>query len=342
MSRSNASPVRGKSLGDGRESLLAVLALVPGALALARPAAFFDAVDVAACGAGTVLGVDVLCYPFLQRALVAAVCVALVAPLVGTFLVYRQMALIGDALAHTAFAGVAIGLFVGSVGGVPVSPAVAALVVAVVAALGIETIVERTDAGGDVTMAIVLTGGFALGTVVVSLTDGGLSVGIKAYLFGSLATVTRHNAAMLLALSGAVLAAVALTYRQLVTVTIDETAARVAGLDVRRYNRLLVVLTAVVVVAAMQILGIILVAAMLVVPVATAAPVARGFTHAVLVSVVAAHLAVVGGILVSYVGGVAVGGTIVLASIALYGAVTFLQRSGIGPFDPSGDAERAR
>lgn len=306
-----------------RERVLAVVALLPGALALAAPGAFFRGLDAVACSPG----LDVLCYPFVQRGLVAGIAVALVAPLVGTFLVYRQMALVGDALAHTAFAGVAIGLFVGSLGDVPVSPSVAALVVAVIAALGIEAITERTDASGDVAMAVVLTGGFALGTVVVSLTDGGLSVGIKSYLFGSLATVTRANAALLVALSGVVVAVVSLTYRRLVTVTIDETAARVGGIPVRRYNRLLVVLTAVVVVAAMQILGIVLVAAMLVVPVATAAPVARGFTHSVLVAIVAAQLAVVGGILVAYLGGVAVGGTIVLLAIGLYGVVTVWARS---------------
>ena len=294
------------------------------AVALARPAELFATVDAVACGVGGPLGIELLCFPFMQRALVAAVCVGVAAPLVGSFLVHRQMAMIGDALAHTAFAGVAVGLLVGSATALPVSPYHGALVVAVIAALGIETLTARTETSGDASMAIVLAGGFALGTVLISVSGGGLSVGIKQYLFGSLATVTRPNAALLVALTGLVVAVVTLAYRPLLAVTVDETAARIAGLDVRRYNRLLVVLTAVVVVAAMQILGIILVAAMLVVPVATATTSARSFANAVARSVLAAQVAVVGGVTVAYLGGIAVGGNIVLLAIGCYAATTTL------------------
>jgi len=297
-------------------------ALFVGLLALVRPTELFAAVDTVACGVGGAFGIGMLCYPFMQRALVAAICVGVAAPLVGGFLVHRRMAMIGDALAHTAFAGVAIGLLVGSATSLPLSPYHAALVVAVVAALGIETLTARTETAGDVSMAIVLAGGFALGTVLISLSGGGLSVGIKQYLFGSLATITRANAALLITLTASVIAVVSIAYRPLLSVTIDETAATVAGTDVRRYNRLLVTVTAVVVVAAMQILGIILVAAMLVVPVATVAPQARSFAHSVALSIVAAQVAVVGGVTIAYVGGIAVGGTIVLLAIALYGLGT--------------------
>jgi zinc transport system permease protein len=261
--------------------------------------------------------VEMLGFRFMQRAFLAGLCVGVVAPLVGTFLVHREMALVGETLAHTAFAGVAIGLFVGSVFAVPVSPELAALVVAVIAALLIEWIAERTNAYGDVSMAIVLTGGFALGSVLVSL-NGGISVGIRQYLFGSLATVTEQNVRLLVALTLLVAGAVALTYKQLTYATFDETAASVGGVDVTLYNRLLVVLTAVVVVAAMQIMGIILVAAMLVVPVAAATQIARSFRQSLVLSVVAAEISVLVGVTVSYGYGTAAGGTIVLAAIAVY------------------------
>jgi zinc transport system permease protein len=271
--------------------------------------------------------VEMVGFRFMQRALLAGVCVGVVAPLVGSFLVHREMALIGDALAHTAFAGVAVGLFVGSAFAVPVSPELAALVVAVLSALLIQAIAERTDAYGDVSMAIVLSGGFALGSVVISL-NGGISVGIRQYLFGSLATVTEGNVRLLVALTALVVAVVGATYRQLAYVTFDETAARVGGIDVRLYNRLLVVLTAVVVVGAMRIMGVILVAAMLVVPVAAATTVARSFRQSVALAVVAAQTSVLVGITVSYAHGTAAGGTIVLAAIAVYAAA--LTARGIG------------
>lgn len=271
---------------------------------------------------------EMLGFGFMQRAFVAGLCIGIVAPLVGSFLVHRRMALIGDALAHTAFAGVAIGLLLGSAFSIPVSPYLTALIVAVLAALAIQFIAEHTETYGDVSMAIVLSGGFALGTVLVSA-GGGMAVSINQYLFGSLSTVTSANVWALLCLSVLVICLVALTYKQLLYVTFDETAARVAGFDVTRYNRLLVVLTALVVVAAMQIMGVILVAAMLVIPVAAASQVARSFRESLWTSVVAAELAVVFGITLSYAYGLAAGGIIVLVAIGIYIVAVLAKRLGV-------------
>lgn len=271
---------------------------------------------------------EMLSQPFMQRALIAGVCVAVVTPLVGSFLVHRQMALIGDTLAHTAFAGVAIGLFVNSVFAFGVSPYITALIVAVIASFLIQIISEYTEAYGDVSMAIVLSGGFALGTVVIGLTSGGIAVGVNQYLFGSLVTMRPQNVYMMVALTFVVVGVVGFSYRSLVYITFDETAARAAKINVRWYNRLLVALTAVVVVAAMQIMGVILVAAMLVVPVAATTEVAPSFKASVLMSVAVAQAAVVAGMTLSYAYGVAAGGTIVLSAIAIYGAATVLPRLG--------------
>ncbi|MFC7132155.1 MULTISPECIES: metal ABC transporter permease [Salinibaculum] len=265
-------------------------------------------------------GVDMLGFPFMQRAYLAAVCIAIIGPLVGSFLVHREMAMIGDTLAHSAFAGVAAGLFVNSVFAFTVPPLLTALLVAAVAALLVQTLVDYAGAYRDTSLAIVLTGSFAVGSVLVTATDGGIAVGINAYLFGSLATVSRANAALLLGLSAVVTVGVAVAYRPLVYVTFDELGARAAGLDVTRYNQLLAVLTAVVVVGAMQIMGVILVAAMLVIPVAAATAV-RGFKQSILAAVCAGLLATLLGVTLSYVYDVAAGGTIVLAAIGVYAAV---------------------
>ncbi|MFC6787202.1 metal ABC transporter permease [Halobaculum halobium] len=265
-------------------------------------------------------GVDILASPFMQRAYLAAVCVAIVGPLVGSFLVHREMAMIGDTLAHAAFAGVAAGLFANAVFAVSVPPLATALVVAALAALVVQTLVDYAGAYRDTSLAIVLTGSFAVGSVLITAADGGIAVGINAYLFGSLATVSRANAGILLAMTVVVGLAVGAAYRPLVYVTFDEVGARAAGIDVTRYNRLLAVLTAVVVVGAMQIMGVILVAAMLVIPVATAAPV-TGFRRAIAASVGAGFVATLAGVSLSYWYDVAAGGTIVLVAIAGYVAV---------------------
>jgi zinc transport system permease protein len=270
-------------------------------------------------------GVEMLASPFMQRAYLAAVCIAFIGPVVGSFLVHREMAMIGDTLAHSAFAGVAAGLFVNAAFAVTVPPLLTALVVAAVAALLVQTLVDYAGTYRDTSLAIVLTGSFAVGSVLVTATDGGIAVGIDAYLFGSLATVSRANAAILLASSGLVGSVVAAAYRPLLYVTFDAVGARAAGLDVERYNRILAVLTAVVVVAAMQIMGVILVAAMLVIPVATATAV-TGFRRALVAAVAAGQFATLTGVTLSYLYDVAAGGTVALVAIAGYVAVSVAVR----------------
>ncbi|WP_297885081.1 metal ABC transporter permease [uncultured Halorubrum sp.] len=257
-------------------------------------------------------------YRYMQRAVLVGLCIGVMAPLIGTFLVHRQLALIGDALAHTAFAGVAVGLFLNAVIDLGVSPYLTAVVVAMIAALFIELISETTDAYNDVSMAIVLSTGFALGTTLISINAGGLAVGVNQFLFGSLSTVSPQSAGILLALFAVIVGTVALTRNQLLYVTFDETAAAVSGISVNWYNRVMVMLTAMVVVGAMQIMGVILVAAMLVVPVAGATQVSRSFTESIVVSVVLAELAVLLGIGVAYYGGVTAGGVIVLVAVGIY------------------------
>jgi zinc transport system permease protein len=257
-------------------------------------------------------------YRFMQRAILVGLCVGVMAPLIGTFLVHRQLALIGDALAHTGFAGVAVGLFLNAVLDLGVSPYLTAVVVAMIAALFIELISETTDAYNDVSMAIVLSTGFALGTTLISLNSGGLAVGVNQFLFGNLSTVSPQSAAILLVLFAVIVGTVALTRNQLLYVTFDETAAAVSGIPVNWYNRVMVMLTAMVVVGAMQIMGVILVAAMLVVPVAGATQVSRSFSESLLVSVVLAELAVLLGIAVSYYAGLTAGGVIVLVAVGIY------------------------
>jgi zinc transport system permease protein len=286
-------------------------------------------------------GLELLQYQYMHRAVLVGLCIGVMAPLIGTFLVHRQLALIGDALAHTAFAGVAVGLFLNAVLDFGVSPYLTAIIVAMIAALCIELISEVTDAYNDVSMAIVLSTGFALGTTLISLNAGGLSVGIDQYLFGNLATVSRENAAILLVLFAVIVGTVAVTRNQLLYVTFDETAAEVAGIPVDWYNRTMVVLTALVVVGAMQIMGVILVAAMLVVPVAGATQISRSFTGSLLSSVVLAELAVIVGIGLSYYGEATAGGVIVLVAVAIYVICVVLGRVRTAlRADPTPETER--
>jgi zinc transport system permease protein len=273
------------------------------------------------------IGVDMLGYPYMQRAYLAAVLIAVIGPFVGTFLVHREMSMISDTLAHTAFAGVAVGLFVNTTFSLSVSPILTALVAAVITALLVEVLIEHAGEYTDSSLAMVLTGGFAVGSILITANDGGISVGIDAYLFGNLSTVSKESVGILAAMTVVVGTLVAVAYRPLLYVTFDATAARASGISVRWYKRLMVVLTAVVVVGAMQIMGVILVAGMVVIPVSAASLVASSFRRSMFLAVVGGEIASVVGVSLAYVYGVAAGGSIVVAAIAVYASV-FVLRSG--------------
>jgi zinc transport system permease protein len=264
------------------------------------------------------LGTNVFRHPFMWQSMATGVFVGIVAPLVGTYLVHREMALIGETLAHTAFAGVAVGFLIGGVTGWNAPILLSSLVVAVGGALAVQWLAEHTDTYGDVPIAIMLTGSFAVGTLLISYGRGFTGINIESYLFGSLAVVTVEGARLMAVLSVLVVAVVVATYKQLLFITFDEQAARVARLNVTWYNTLLIVMTAVVVVGAMQVLGIILVAAMLVVPVATATQLAHSFRETLYLAVIFGQLAIVGGFAVSVHQGLPSGGSIVVVAIALY------------------------
>jgi zinc transport system permease protein len=222
----------------------------------------------------TLLAAVPLPYPFelgfMQRALVACMAVGVFAPMIGTFLVQKRLSLIGDGIGHVAFAGVGAGLLWG------VWPIWTALGFAVVGALGVERLRARRQATGDLAIALFFYSGIALGVVLVSRA-GGMSAGILTYLFGQPLTVTRSEIIVIVVLGAAVAGTVLVLLRPLFAIVTDDDWSRVAGLPVDLLNSLLAVLTACAIVAAMRIVGILLIAAMMVLPVASAQLLARSF-----------------------------------------------------------------
>ena len=266
------------------------------------------------------LGTNVFWIASTWRAIATGVLIGVVAPMVGTFLVHRQMALIGETLAHTAFAGVAVGIIVVAFVGWTGSLLLVALIVSALGALGLQWLTDRTNSYGDVPIAIVLSGSFAIGTLLISWgrSFAPITVDVEGFLFGSIAIVTASGARLMAVLSVAVVAVVVYNYKQFFFITFDERAARVARLDVDRYNTIMIVMTAVVVVGAMQILGVILVAAMLVVPAATASLLAYSFRETLYLSILIGQFSVLVGLGISLLGSLPPGGSIVIVGIACY------------------------
>ncbi|HEX7126345.1 MAG TPA: metal ABC transporter permease [Thermodesulfobacteriota bacterium] len=254
---------------------------------------------------------EILQYDFMQRALAGGTLIGLLCPLIGTFLVLRGYALIGDGLGHVAFAGVGTAMLAG------LYPPLLAGLFAVAAALGLERLRRRPGSRGEIGLALVFYAGIAVAVIAATLARS-FNAGLLGFLFGSVVTI---GAADLWAIGGLTLlvgGAVALLGPALFAVGIDEEAARVAGLPVDRLNDLLAVSAALTVVVGMQVVGVLLVAALIVVPVAAALPLARSFRQALLGAVALGVLSVWVGLGASFYLDLAPGATIVLAALALY------------------------
>ncbi len=263
---------------------------------------------------------------FMQHALVAGLAVGVFAPTIGTFLVQKRMSLIGDGIGHIAFAGVGAGLVAG------IDPLWMALAFAVAGALGIEWLRSRRRVSGDLALALFFYSGIALGVVLVSL-GGGFDAGVLVFLFGQPLTVNGGEIVSILALGAGIVAVVMGMRRLLFAVVTDEDWSRVAGLPVDAANFVLAALTACAVVAAMRIVGILLVAAMMVLPVASGQLQARSFSGTLGWSVVVGVGSVVAGLTASGVWGLAPGGSIVLVAAGCFAVVQFLKgRAGARSF----------
>jgi zinc transport system permease protein len=262
---------------------------------------------------------EFLQYGFMLRALIAGLMVAAICPVIGLFLVLRRLSLIADTLAHVSLAGIALGLLLGF------SPTVGALGVAILGAVGIERLRASGRLPGEAALALFLSGGFALAVVLLSFARG-FNADLFAYLFGSLLTVTPLDLLLILGLGGLVGAAVIIFYKELFAIAFNEELARVAGIPVGAINLLLTLLTALTVIVAMRVVGILLVSAMLVIPTVTALQLSRGFKSALSLAVAFGLAAVLLGLTAAYYLNLAAGGAIVLVALALFAGVSLTKR----------------
>jgi zinc transport system permease protein len=248
-------------------------------------------------------------FDFMQRALVAALLVGLAAPAVGVFLVQRRLALMGDGIGHIALTGVALGFLLGT------APVLTAVVVATIGAVVIELVRQQGRTSGDVALALMFYGGIAGGVLLISLAPGNTNANLLAYLFGSLTAVSPQDLVVIAVLSGSLLLTLLLLGREMFAVCHDEEFARVAGLPVRSLNVLLAVLAAVTVTVSMRVVGLLLISALMVVPVATAQQLVRGFRATVVVALGLGVAASVGGVTGSWYAGTAPGAMIVMVAL---------------------------
>ncbi|WP_093264024.1 metal ABC transporter permease [Thermostaphylospora chromogena] len=246
----------------------------------------------------------------MQRALMAALLVGLTAPAVGTFIVQRRLALLGDGIGHVALTGVALGFLTGT------APVLTAIVVSVLGAMLIELVRERGRTGGDVALALLFYGGIAGGVLLIGLSDTGSNSTLMSYLFGSITSVTEQDLWVIAGLAAAVLGVVAVFGRELFVLCQDEEVAKASGLPVRFLSMLIAVTAALTVVVAMRVVGLLLVSALMVVPVAAAQQLTRGFRATLLAATAFGMVSTVGGLSYTMYVDVAPGAAIVILALA--------------------------
>lgn len=261
---------------------------------------------------------DFLETAFMQRALIAAVLVGITAPAVGIYLVQRRQALMGDGIGHVAMTGVGLGFLLSA------SPVWMATLVSVAGAITMELIRAYGRTRGDIALAMLFYGGMAGGVLLINLAPNGSNANLSSYLFGSLSTVSPSDVTAISLLAAFVVLVTVGLRRQLFAVSQDEEFARVTGLPVRALNLLIAVTAAVTVTVAMRVVGLLLVSALMVVPVAAAQQITRSFVVTFVLAVVIGTAVTLAGTVTSYYQDVPPGATIVLMAIGVFVVLTVL------------------
>lgn len=264
--------------------------------------------------------IDIFQYGFIVRGLEAGVIIALLAPLIGIFLVLRRYSLIADTLSHVSLAGVAVGLLL------HINPLLTAILAAVVSSLAIERLRLSQKVYGESALSVFLSGSLALAIVLISLSKG-FSTDLFNYLFGSIVTVKQSDVYIILNTGIIVFVTVSMFYKELTYITFDEEAAKVSGIPTRFLNMIFIMLAAVTVSFAMPIVGILLISALIVIPVVSALQMKRSFFQTLVIAEIISLFSVVTGIFASFYLDISAGGVIVLINIFILITVITFQKS---------------
>ena len=250
-------------------------------------------------------------FQFFQNALLGGTIAALACAWVGVFLILRKEAMIGDGIAHTAFGGIALGLFLG------VNPIFTALLVSVLAVLGISYMRRKGLAQSDSAIAVMMAVGFSAGLIIISLA-GGFNVELFSFLFGSILTIDQTDLIIVSILGVSAMLVLGIFYKELLSMTFDEEGARLMGIPVRSLSLAFNLLVAITIVLSIKVIGVILVVALLVLPGLSALQLNLSFKGTTLAAIGFGTASMITGILLSSVYNVATSGVIVFTAAGIF------------------------
>jgi zinc transport system permease protein len=265
---------------------------------------------------------EAVAYESIPHALISGIAISLLCSAVGLFLVLRKFSLFGDALAHSAFGGVAFGLFIG------IYPLWIACAVAILSALGLSKIRQKFDISGDAIVAILLSTGLGAGIILVGLVEDFEFHDIEEFLFGS-AIVDTQNVVSILVMSVAILTILFFTYKKLLYSTFSEEQAKASGIPVDKMSYLLITIAGVTVIISMQLVGVLLISALFVLPNVSAMLYARSFKQTMILSMSFAVFATVSGIIISYQFDISQAGSIVVVAAAIFIGSLIVKSAGL-------------
>ncbi|GIM27488.1 metal ABC transporter permease [Clostridium polyendosporum] len=244
---------------------------------------------------------------FMKNAFLAGFIISLLCPCIGLFIVLKRYSMIGDTLSHSSFAGVAIGLVLGF------NPLITAFIFTFICALIIELLRNYFKRYAELVMSIILT--FSLGIAIILISSGKSSAKVNSYLFGSILTVSKQDLILITSVGILCFLAIAFLYKKLIYVTFDEDGARVAGINVNIINYIFTLIVGATISVSIRVLGILVVSSIIVVPVAAAMQLKKGFTATLILSMIFGFLDITLGLVASYYIDSAPGGTIAIISV---------------------------
>ena len=255
--------------------------------------------------------VEALRYEFVQRAFLAGIFIGLVCSLLGVLLVLKRLSLIGDGLAHVTFGSVAVGLLLKQ------QPVYTAIPIVMISSLGIMKLIEKAKLYGDAAIGIVSSVGIAGGVLIVSVA-GGFNIDLFSFLFGNILSISRAEVITSFILSVTVFAMINIFYYEYFSATFDEEFAKVSGIDTRKINAVLVMLTGVTVVLTMKVVGIMLTSSLLILPAVTALQIAKSFRMTMIIAACSSVSSVIIGILGSLILNLPSGASIVMVNFVFF------------------------
>lgn len=261
---------------------------------------------------------EIFLLPFMQRALIVAILISIITPLIGNIIVLKRLSTIGDALSHSSLAGVAIGLCFGF------NPILTAIIFSILSALTIEFIRRSFSNYSEIATAIVLS--FAVGITAIFSGFVKNTASFNSFLFGSIVAISPFELYTVIILSVVVLIVMVILYRELFYISFDEESASLSGVHVKTVNLIFTLLTAIVVSIAARTVGALVISSLMIIPVACSMLISRSYKQNAILSVIFAFFFTISGLILTAFFDLKPGGTIVLIGIAVLLVIVLFHR----------------